>query len=70
MQGFTRDNRGIEGITRVYKDFQGITRDSGIFKLRIIEDYRGIRGLTRDLQGIANNDTRLILRKKLNGTTT
>ena len=52
MQGFTRDYRGIEVITRVYKDLQGITRDYGGFQIKIIiiEVYWGIPGFTRDLQ--------------------
>ena len=43
MQGFTRDYRGIERITRVYKDLQGITKDYGGFQ---IKDYRRLQGHT------------------------
>ena len=52
MQGFTRDYKGIETITRVYKDLQGITKDNGGFQLRIIEDYRGILGLQGIYRGM------------------
>ena len=47
-----RVHKGLQGITckggytKIYRGLQGIM---GVFKLRIIEDYRGIRG---SVQGI------------------
>ena len=47
LEGNTRDSRGLQGITGVYKGLQGNRRDS--------RGLQGITGVYKGLQGNAGN---------------